>query len=210
MSRCMLSGSLFLVMLVPLSFADSVSLVLEMEGTLVRSDSGFVLKVEGDSDWKLEFADFSKDSAKRISSKYASAKVWLKGSVRVNASTGTLQLRDRTVQVDDIFPFLPSVKITSVAAGLPAHKNGLRMGDMIHELNGKEITSEEQLRDSLNKLRGKTVSLLVSKKRPDDADVLETISVSLNENGPPLGINAKTEWKRGTRGGSLANPPPAP
>jgi membrane-associated protease RseP (regulator of RpoE activity) len=188
--------------------ADSVSLVLELEGALVRNDAGYFLRVEGERNWNLKFEGYEADTAKWIAGKYAAAKVSIKGTVRANFDSGSVQLRDRTVQVNDIFSWQPGVKITSLTSGLPAQKGGLRLGDVINELDGKEVTTEAELLALVNKLRGKTVDLAITRKMPGEPNKeSKIVTVTLNENGSPLGVRVDPHWTKGGRGGAMPKGP---
>jgi len=59
-------------------------------------------------------------------------------------------------------PTIPP-KLGEISAGLPAEKAGLRQGDLILSINGKNISKWEELREIINFSKGKELSLKIDR-----------------------------------------------
>ena len=81
--------------------------------------------------------------------------------VTVKVHTGTDEKNG--IGTLDVIPAMKPI-IGKVIEGSPAQKAGLKPGDIILSINGKEITSWKQVVDLIGKSKGKPVSILVLRK----------------------------------------------
>jgi hypothetical protein len=177
--------------------ADSLALVLELEGTLSERGGGFSLTVDGEGSWELDLPPELRTTAKESLRRYASPKMFVVGSVRVRSFESTVQLNSRAVKVTALDRAVPGVKVLTTVPGLPA-ATLLQPGDIIRELNEDEITSYERLIETVEKNRGKTVKCVVT--RDGVAKLIE--GLALRAEGRALGVTGETVWTSPSRGGA--------
>jgi hypothetical protein len=181
--------------------ADSVAIVLELEGTLSRAakgDSQFSLSAEGERDWTLRLSGPELNRAREILRKSRDRKVFVTGTVQVRTVGGTIQLRDRMVQVNFLAPLTPAVRVTQVNRFSPADGR-LKAGDIILEVGEAkkliDVTTWGKLVLFLADKQGKTVNIVV--ERDGEPDPVLIADVRLGKGPAPLGISGDTIWRRG-------------
>jgi C-terminal processing protease CtpA/Prc len=173
------------------AWADSVRVLLDLEGTLSERDGRFTLSVDSEGTWTVEVPEHLRDRVKDTVRHYPNGKVSVKGWASVRTAGAVIQLRDRTVEAEALAALLPGVRIQGIMPGTPA-AGSLETGDIIREVGGEEITSYDVLLRSLDKQRGKRVNVVI-----DRNGKAQVQSVALRTDGPALGIYGRTVWTRG-------------
>lgn len=170
--------------------ADSVSLPLEIEGSLFEKSKQFYLSVNNEPLWILSLDSFNAGIAREILMGRSTAKAFVSGTVRVQSrGTNLLELSSRTVKVSYLAAMVPCLKVVTVDAGSPAD-NKVQPGDHILEVQEETIRSEEKLREVLGKHKGKPISLVVNR----DGKSVVVSQVKLRNESPFLGITSELTW----------------
>jgi hypothetical protein len=169
--------------------ADSLSVVLELEGTLSESRGRFTLNVGDQGQWTLELNDARRQDAREILKKNLATRVLVEGTLPVRVAGNTLVFPARTIRVKSLTEGIPLVKVVAVFPGYPA-AGYLKAGDIIREIEGQEIYGRLGLRKVLAAHRGKRISMVVS--RGGEGEVID--GITLRQTGGPLGIKLAIVW----------------
>jgi opacity protein-like surface antigen len=168
--------------------ADSVSMVLEIEGTLSKSGNQFQLSATGGL-WALEFDESSPTDTQVKLAKFLGKKTRVGGCVAVRMQGDQFSVAERMLQLRYYYlgcgAKVGSIATTSPAAGL------LKKGDIIIEINRQRINEFDGAIEALAKSGGKSATMVVYR-----AGKTTTLEIKLGNSERPFGITGETAWRR--------------
>ena len=115
------------------------------------------------------------------------------GYVRGRVVMGiTMQMIDNTYAA--IYGYVPGVGVVSVESGSPAEEAGLVPGDIITEIDGESLSSQEVLNQILEEHKpGDTITLTVYRQSAQGKSQELTMQLTLAEAGAPSDSSTQTE-----------------
>jgi membrane-associated protease RseP (regulator of RpoE activity) len=192
-------AALVVALLVGRSAADSVAVVLELEGALTENRGQFLLMVENEGSWALDLNGFDRETAR----KSPGARVRITGSVTVRTAGNQLILADRIVRVNLFAVGRPGgLKVTKIVPGSPAESK-LSVNDIITEINGKSVVSKEKLVELVGSLRGKPITVVIIRE-----GISKTVEgITLRTADTPLGVYTEPVLSWGLGGMAMPTDP---